>query len=135
MNQLSIQDALLNVMPAALATGLFVSLCTLQAPSGNVNPDGSPDNTFVNVAGLVNIPCMAPPLTDSNIQATEVKSLAEILSEAMLHILLNKWYPQIENGASQGWQAVIDGTVFDLMGAESDSQGQMTRLKVRLAKV
>ncbi len=135
MNQAFIHNAIANVMPIALSTGLFVSLCTFQAPSGNVNPDGSPDNVFVDVPGLVNIACMAPPLTDANIQATEVKSLQEILSEAMLHILLKGWYPQIENGASEGWQAVIDGTVFDLMGAESDSQGQMTRLKVRLAKV
>jgi hypothetical protein len=141
MNQAFIHNAILGVMPQALATGLFISLCTIQAPNGLANPDGSPQTDgngnpiFVNVAGLVNIPCTAPPITDNSIQATEVKALAEILSEEILHVLLNSWYPQLQGGVTEGWQAVVDGTVYDLMGAESDSQEQMTRLKVRLAKV
>ncbi len=141
MNQAFIHNAIANVMPIALSTGLFVSLSTFQQPNGLTNPDGSPQTDadgnpiFVDVAGLVNIPCMAPPITDGSIQATEVKALQEILSEEMLHVLLNAWYPQIQGGVTDGWQCVVDGTVYDLMGAESDSQMQMTRLKVRLAKV
>lgn len=133
MNQEVMSYSVEAVMPAALATGLFVSLCTIQQPDGNLIQAGQPSGTFVNVAGLVNLPCMAPPEASNRITANEVKSEHEIQTFSDLHILLNGWYPQIEDGVVNGWKAVIDGTQFDIMGAESDSQAQMTRMVVRFS--
>ena len=134
MNQ-SLQYEFVAVMPAALATGTFVSLCSIESPDGNLGPSGAPSGNFLPVAGLQNIPCKAQPPSEARIQATEMKALAEIMAQAPMHVLLNAWYPQIENGVAAGWRCIIDGIVLDILGAESDSQGQMTRMQVRVAQV
>jgi hypothetical protein len=123
------------VMPQALATGLFVSLATFQAPDGLSGPSGAPSNTFADVADLVDIPCMNAPVSEIRIQALELKALQEIDSVSLRHVLLNAWYPQIEDGAANGWRCIVDGVTYDLMGAESDSQGTQTRLELRLASI
>ena len=124
-----------QVMPQAVATGLFVSLCTAQAPTGTKTPYGQPDGTFANVAGLVNIPCMDAVLSTGTIEATEVKELQDIMSKAFRHTVLNGWYPQFIPGAAVGWRVIVDGTVYDLLGAEQDSQWTQTRLKLQLVTV
>ena len=120
-------------MPQAIATGLFVSLFTAQKPSGNLGPSGAPDGTYVNVSGLVDIPCTAPPPSDARIQATEVRELEVIISSQLKHVLLNGYYPALESGIQSGWQAIIDGTTYICLGAESDSQGQLTRVEVKIS--
>lgn len=131
MNQQAIQLAIQQVMPLARATGLFVSLCTLQQPDGILTGAGQPSGNYVNVPGLVNIACMDAPLSEARIQASEIKGLDEIEAFAPRHILLSGYYPQIAAGVAAGWQVVVDGTALDLMGAESDSQAQMTRIVAR----
>ena len=135
MNQQIIQAAIRGVMPQVRATGLLVSLFTAQGPSGTLTPAGEPDGTFANVAGLVNIHCTAPPNADARIQATELKSLEEIVAAEMHHVLLDAWYPTLDAGWRNGWRCVIDGFVYDIMGVESDSQSQMTRVSVKLATI
>lgn len=135
MNQSLIQRGIAGVMPQALATGLFVSLCTIQSPDGTINPDGTPGEGFVDVAGLVNIKCMDAVPSDARIQATEKKTLQEILSAQYRHVLLGGYFPSILAGVGQGWRAVVDGIDYDLLGAEPDSQGQMIRLQLQLATV
>lgn len=123
-----------QVMPEAIATGLFDSLATIQAPDGSFGASGAPSGNYVDVSGLVAIACIDAPPSDARIQATEAKSLADQLSLNMRHVLLSGYYPTIETD----WRAVItksDGTtvvIYDIMGAESDSQTQMTRLEVRI---
>jgi hypothetical protein len=133
MNQDVLGYTLDAVMPTALATGLFDSLCTIQQPDGVLIQAGQPSGNFINVAGLVNLPCMAPPKSDARVTATEVKTEQDIQSFSDLHVLLNAWYPQIEEGVADGWKAVIDGQQYDITGAESDSQGRMTRMVVRFS--
>ena len=58
------------VMPRAIETGLFVSLCTIQQPDGNYGPSGQPSGVYVDVSGLVEIPCMSAVPSDSRIQAS-----------------------------------------------------------------
>jgi hypothetical protein len=135
MNQDLLVADVSDVMAEALATGLFVSLCTIQGPTGNLGPGGTPDGTYADIPGLIAIPCMAAPPRNDRILATEIKTLAEIDASALLHVLLDAWYPQIENGVSVGWRAIIDGTTFDILGAESDSQGQMTRMEVVIRRL
>lgn len=119
------------VMPAALATGLFVSLCTIERPDGILIDAGQPSGNYVNVAGLVNLKCMDAPASDIRVQASEVKTLESIQDFSPQHVLLQGYYPQIEVGVGQGWRAVIDGVTLDILGVESDSQRQMTRMEVR----
>ena len=88
-----------------------------------------------HVAGLVNIACMDTPPSEIRIQSTELKDLEEILATRLKHILLDGYYYQIELGVPLGWRAVIDGVAFDLLGAESDSQAQQTRMEVKLASI
>ena len=114
------------VMVEAVDTGLFVSLCTLQAPSGVFTASGSPDGLYVAVAGLVDIPCIAPPL-----QAGETRTLAEIEASDMQRVLLAGYYPTIDEGWRNGWQAVVDGVAYILFGVRGDSQSQMTELTVK----
>jgi hypothetical protein len=132
-----------QVMPQAIATGLFVSLCTIQNPDGTLDASGAPTGNFVPIPGLVAIPCTAPPTSDARIQATEAKSLDEILSFQLHHVLLNGYYeplfPPVPRTALQALIApASDPTnteAFEVMGFESDSQYQMTRIELRLAQI
>jgi len=140
VNQNFIENAIAGVMAQALETGLFVSLFTAQEPVPTVGPTGQVLFSYVNVAGLVNIPCMAPPESPSSITATEVRALTEITSAELHHVLLNGYYPTLdagwrgENSDGKGaWIALIDGFNYEITGVESDSQSQITRVRVKLA--
>ena len=115
-----------SVMTEAVATGRFVSLCTLQAPSGVFTASGAPDGVYVPVDGLVDLPCTAPPLASG-----ETRTLQDI--EALDHntVLLEGYFPTIDEGWRNGWQAVVDGVAYILFGVRGDSQSQMTELTVK----
>jgi hypothetical protein len=130
-----IQASVQNVMSAAMRTTLFVSLCTIQQPDGVLIDAGQPSGNYINIAGLENIPCTAPPVSPVRLQATEVRAADDIQAFAPRHVLLGGFYPTIQQGVADGWIAVIDGIVYTLMGAENDSQSQMTRLMVRFAGI
>lgn len=141
-----------EVMPSAVETGLFVSLFTAQQPTGDMGPSGAPTGAVTNVTGLINIACTAPPESDMSIQATETKALGDITASELHHVLLDSYYPALDNGwrgdeanGTGAYQALIsdnDGSgnpinavVYDILGVESDSQRQMTRVRVRLSTV
>ncbi len=121
-------------MPAVIATGLLVSLFTAQAPSTVLGGTGAPDGTYANVLGLIDIACTKPPyaFSDTSVSSDEIKSVGDIASDGSKHILLDSYYPLLETGWRAGWRALIDGTNYDILGAESSSQRRMTRVKVRL---
>lgn len=132
MDQDWVLGAIAEVMPIAVSTGLFDSLCDVQKLQGSINASGQLNNIWITqIAGIT---CMDAPPTDTRVSATEMRELADILSSAPRHVLLSGYYPTIVTA----WRAVItkaDGitTVFyDIMGAEADSQAQMTRLEVKL---
>lgn len=130
MNQ-SLSVDFSGVVPAVIEAGLPVSLCTIQIPDGGFVDAGQPSGYYLPVAGLVNLICMSAPMSDARIQATEEKQLEDIQSFAPRHVWLAGYYPTIQDYATQGAQAVIDGVVYDLLGSESDSQMRTTRLAVR----
>jgi hypothetical protein len=139
MNQTESFD-LQAVMPAALDTGLFVSLVTIQRPTGVQTADGSPaafggdsDDGWNNVAGLVNIPCMNAPEAEARIRAKTDRNPEYIEAFQFRHLLLGGYYPQIEQ--YNNWRAIVDGQAYDPIGVESDSQGTQTRLLLQLAGV
>lgn len=123
-------------MPRAVATGLFVSVCTIKAPSGTFGPSGAPDGSYVTVAGLEAIACMDAPTSIIRITAAEAETMEMSTSEDTEHVLLDTRYPTLEAGWRAGWHAELtgpDGTerVVDIIGVECDSQFQMTRMRVQ----
>ena len=133
MNQ-SLSYELDAVMEAVRETGLLVSLFTAQSPGNVLGGTGAPDGTYANVLGLVDIACTAPPYSfgDSSIRAEEMKAVPEIAAAGFIHTLLDGYYPLLAAGWRGGWRCLIDGTNYDILGVESDSQSKMTRVSVRL---
>jgi hypothetical protein len=116
-----------GIMAAALATGLFVSSCTItELPSPiTLGPSGAPTDAYVNVTGMVGIQCMKAPLMVNNLKMDdETRRVEHILTEADEHVLLASYYPLITTKN----RAVIDGVDYIIMAVEHDSQGKMTRL-------
>jgi hypothetical protein len=130
MNQQTVDVS--QVMDMALATGLFVSLCTIQEPPDTVNAQGGQNldpADYVDIsAELTNIPCMEAVMTVIRPDVTDEVKLAKYTKErSVSHVLLYGYFPQIE----QRHQAVIDGIPHDILAVEWSSQkvtGKQTRL-------
>ncbi len=137
MNQTLIAADLDAIMPEVIATGLLSSLFTAQYPSEDLGGTGAQTGVYLDVIGLVDIACTSPPerFGDSGIKATEMKTMAEVAASEFHHVLLDSWYPLLYAGWRGGWRCLIDGTAYDVMGVESDSQKKMTRVAVRLVTV
>jgi len=140
VNQAAITLAIQGVMPAAIATGLFVSLFTAMEPVPTIGPTGAVEFDYTAVAGLTDIDCTAPPESSGSIVATEARELEEIVASELHHVLLAGYFPTLdagwrgENSDGKGaWIALIDGFNYEISGVESDSQSQMTRVRVKLA--
>ncbi len=76
----------------------------------------------------------APEPWGNHVGATEQKTIAQIASMAERHVLLDDYYQQLSpstNWGDIGWRATVDGVVYDLIGAEADSQQTQTRLCLR----
>ena len=135
-------------MPAAIRTGLYVSLATFQSSDAADFPDGFYDTSpgaFQPLPGLANLPCMRAPSSPSSIVATEVKGLKEIMSDELLDVTFTTYYTVLDAGWRDGWRVVIgdnDGAGnlinpvdYDLMGVGVDSQSQHSAAKVRLVTI
>ncbi len=134
MNQ-SNTDSIAAVMPAVIASGLLISLCTITVPPAVFDAGGAPNPNapYTDLSGHVNIPCISSPLNTGGDQVnpTEIKSLAEILAKQLRHVLLDGYYPDI----IADYRATVDGVVYDILAVESDSQHTQTRLAVQIASV
>ena len=130
-----IQQNVKRVMSEAIKEGTFVSLCTIKQPDNVFTDSGFPSGNFVNMAGLVNIPCMKAPQSMLRIGANEVKAVVGNESIEPSHVLLNGYYPAIPQvtNSRPALQAIVDGIAYEVMGVEHDSQFQMSRLTVRVA--
>ena len=143
MNQWTpIAAAIGNVIVSVPVTLPWPSLFTAQEPVPTIGPTGAMEFDYTDVAGLIAIPCTAPPESPSGITATEVRALEDITSAELHHVLLDAWYPALdagwrgENADGKGaWIALIDGNQYEITGVESDSQSTMTRVRVKLATV
>lgn len=126
------------VVPAVLASGIVNSLATFQAPSGVLTADGSPDGTYIDVAGYVGIRCMDAATSNSTISAKERKTETEIESDNTEHVWLAGFYPEIAGHTE--WQVIVtdaggNAITYDVLGAENDSQAKTTRVLVQKATV
>ena len=139
MNQDFIQNAIAGVVQTVIDTGILVSLFTAQQPDGIFGPTGAPSGNYINVAGLTNLVCIAAPPSTGSIQATEVRALEEITASELHDVWLPEWLPALDAGWRDGWICQIqwlgEWWTYNLLGVESDSQTQTTRVKVKLATV
>lgn len=141
MNQ-GIQYDVQQAVTEVANSGLVVSLCTIQVPSGNRGASGSPDNTWIPFAGVPqNMPCM-DAVTAASVQATEAKALAEIESKGLRHVWLTACYPQLVALKLSGIQvrALITDPLgntltYEVLGFEDDSQGTQTRFECQKVSV
>jgi hypothetical protein len=132
LNQSTHQD-LTGVITAVFDAGLFSSLCSIyQFPdpeAGGVNAWGQIDLTnSTPVAGLQLIPCMFAPQPQGAPGSNEKRGSEVIEQFNVFHVLLSGYFDSIV----QKQIARIDGTDYSILNVESDSQGIMTRLAVRL---
>ncbi len=125
-----------QVMPMAVETGVFISLCTiLQRAANGSEPQtdalGQVDlaqSDMTQVPGLVNLPCqiaaLRPFRPDISAEARTVEQYDEMADK---EIMLTAYYPQI----LQQHVAVVDGSPYEIMAVEPDSQKQFTRIAAR----
>lgn len=120
--------------------GLYVSVCTVNMANNTPDALGQVDLSFTNPANYTaivsNIPCMRAPSSTSRVQATENKGIEITEASNIFHVLLDGWFPQIPEAIDNRaqLQAVIDGRVHEVLGAESSSQlaaANQTRIQVR----
>ena len=124
----------------ALASGLIVSLVTIQQPTGEQTADGSPLMTggdsgdgWNNVSGLINLQCMNGPEADARIRAKTERQTEYIEAFQFRHLFLPGYFPQIQQ--FDNWRAIVDGQAYDPIGIENDSQRTQTRILLQLAGV
>lgn len=142
MTQGTVVDLVGIAMEMFRASGLASSLVTLQQPSGTFDASGAPDGLYVDIPGLIDIPCQAMPSGGAKIlTAVGVRRPEEVLSTAPLHVLLDNYYP----AAGTGWLgdatmpggaiAILNGERHILMGVDHSSQHDQTRLFLQKANV
>jgi hypothetical protein len=117
-----------EVLGAVAQAGLFSATCSINAPPEITNDEGQVNlSAFTPVPSLQNLPCMIAPVMINTPPDYERKTQLQIDQQGVFHVLLDGYYPAI----LQKYQAVINGTAYDILTVESDSQQIMTRLRVR----
>lgn len=128
-----------QVMPLAIASGLFVSLASFSQPVATQGPTGNPTGDYVPVADMQNVQCMDAPLSVGKPTATEARRIEDILSESFRHVLIPSRHTILAKAAERGWRVTVVtsgySALYDLLGAEADSQGTQTRLHLERVKV
>ncbi len=123
-----------ELMPTALESGFFNSLCTVQQRTGAVSATGQPDLTdWVDIPEFTDLVCMVsidrPTLPD---MAAVVRKPQELDTMTLIHVLLAGYYPGI---LQQNQLVVTTGSYagsYEIMAVEPDSQETQTRLAVRV---
>lgn len=135
MNQ-SLAYEFTQVTPQIALTGVQVSLCTIlvRAASGSepsTDAMGQVDTSiadYTQLAGHINIPCQLAVNKMRPDEAGVIRKQEQYDTTGQRSLELNGYYPLI----LQQYLAQVDGTVYEVMAVESDSQKQITRLAVRL---
>jgi hypothetical protein len=145
MNQ-SLSVELSQVMPFALATGLFTSTASFYAPVQTQGATGNSIGGTAAIAGLQNIPCMNAPRSSGPgaVSSQEKREVPYIQADRSRHVLLNAYYPQLDTnptrGAAVGWQCVITdqngvSNTYIFQGGEGDSQQTQSRVSLELVVI
>lgn len=132
----SLAYELAQVMPAVQVTGLLRSTCSFFLRPGGATPTtdaaGQVDletGEYTPVAGLQAIACMlsVEKVSIPDIRGT-VRTETEFREEYDRHLLLDNAYPAVQ----QQYLVQVDGTFYEVMSVETDSQAVATRCAVRI---
>jgi hypothetical protein len=108
---------------AMVTPGFYPSLCTISTNEVVINSFGDEVLTPTPVAGLTDIPCRLAPAS-----SREVRGPAQTFVEALGHVSLAGYYPQIDSDMTP----VIDGKSYAMEGEpEHDGNHKTTRFYVR----
>lgn len=132
MNQ-SLAYEVSAVMPAAAVTGLQDSLATFQTLSNVVDSSGQVDLTnWVNVAGLVNIPCQLAVMSVMRPnQGATVRGETGFDISGQRILELNGYYSASDIRTGKDFRVIVDSQIYEVMEVTFDSQKQLTRCAVR----
>ncbi len=141
MNQ-SLEYEIDAAMEQILETGLFSSLCTIQAPDGVIGASGAPSGVYANVTGLVGLACLDAPEHLTSASGSEGKTSASVISKTARLVHLDAFYSQLSpqtNWGDVGWIAIITGptgtvTTYDITSADADSEQITTVLRLQRAR-
>jgi len=104
----------------------FPSLATIQVVTLAINAYREPIETWADLALHVDIPCAITPASARE-RASADKTVAETTHTAILAGDYQTVTPV--------HRAVVDGTVYDIMGVEHDSHHITTRLRLKITSV
>lgn len=135
-----------QVMPAALATGLFVSSASFVSPLRTQGATGNSTGGYTPVSGLQNIPAMNAPRASGvlGMSSGEKRSVPYIEATRLRHMLLQGYFPQLDTGFGEGAGAGLQVEVtepsgltnlYNFLGGEGDSQQILTRVQMQLVVV
>lgn len=137
MNQ-GLQYEIAGVMPEVARTGLQSGLATFQTLPNAVDALGQADLTnWVNVPGLVNIPCQLAVMSvfrpDQNATVRQEQGF-DILGKRVLE--LNGYYSASDVRTGKDFSVLVTDAAgnqfrYEVMEVTFDSQAQLTRCAVR----
>lgn len=104
---------------ARLRPVIFVHRCTIQQASTTQNEIGEPVETWADLPGHVDLPCRVAPLS-----MDERAELQLTVTQRTITVLLAGSYPSV----TTAHRALVDGTAYNILAAERDSEGVTTRL-------
>ena len=122
------------VHPRMLATDFsdlsdfFSSLCTIQEGASADNAYGEEVLTWRDKAGHIDLPCTIAPVELQIRDKGEKKKEYGTYVVASHHVTIAGDYPLIQ----EKMRAVVNGTAYDILLVEWDSQSETTRLACRL---
>lgn len=106
-----------------LAPSFFTSRATIQAAvETGREPSGAVITAWTTLAGMHGIACAIAPVSGSERQTSQLTA-----SETTHAVRLQGRFPAI----TAAHRVVVDGTIYDILEAATDSQGVSTRLSVR----
>jgi len=129
----SITGDIAAMMAEVRRSGLLASVCTITVPPGEFDAGGAPDPeaACVDLVGHTDIPCIDAPMGSLS-GPNEKKTLEEIAASDFRDVLLDGYYPEIE----EHYRAVIDDTwTYDIVGVDWDSQRTQTNLSLKRVKL
>jgi len=110
-------------MVASLQKNFFPQACTIQINEPTQTPSGKEQPHWVDIPGLVAIPCKVGGTTGGEHRMTE-----QIYLDATNIILLAGFFAQID----ETMRAVVEGQDYDILLVNSNSEKAVMRLVTRI---
>lgn len=107
----------------------FRHLCTIEVATEEANSFGEVNRTWAELSNHERIPCTVGPLPGQPAPQERRRQDGTMAFETH-HIVLRGYYPDIDSEH----RAVVNGVVYNILTAESDSHRETTRLRVEVQR-